>query len=366
MPEQPSVQELLGNIRERVRSRAPERTRERPPAVVDSLGNLSELQRQLHECNLLCGAVGTLNPRNPGLVNAGIQFAKRVMRRGLSWYTRPLHQFQEAATRTLNETTKLLESLLAAQQHPEAAQQYLERERLEMLQKADSHLGARAQAGLWFNEPIGVHYDEARRPTWSSTSERIVEKAWLLRRLGAIPVGSRVLDVGSAESTLSLELASSGYQVTGIDVRPLALEHPNLNFVQRDICDSGLPAGHFDLVIALSTLEHIGLGAYGDSRASSVTVAMKEIRRVLKPGGRLLVTVPFGSPAVTAQHRIFDGQGLRSLLEEFAVESLEYGKRLDRRTWLAPVPEEQVAGAEHDAESGAPGAVAMAVCSRLD
>ena len=53
--------------------------------------------------------VGQLNPRNPGLVNAAIQFLKKIMRRSLTWYTRPIHYFQGAVIRALQETLVLLQ-----------------------------------------------------------------------------------------------------------------------------------------------------------------------------------------------------------------------------------------------------------------
>ncbi|HEY4900950.1 MAG TPA: methionine biosynthesis protein MetW [Terriglobales bacterium] len=53
--------------------------------------------------------VGQLNPRNPGLVNAAIQFLKKIMRRSLAWYTRPIHYFQGAVIRALQETLVLLQ-----------------------------------------------------------------------------------------------------------------------------------------------------------------------------------------------------------------------------------------------------------------
>src|SRR5271157_1162649 len=73
--------------------------------------DMEDLRRNLNDCNTLHNAVGSLNPRNPGLHNDLIQFAKKLMRRGLSWYTRPLHQFQGAVTRTLNELAKALENI---------------------------------------------------------------------------------------------------------------------------------------------------------------------------------------------------------------------------------------------------------------
>jgi SAM-dependent methyltransferase len=53
--------------------------------------------------------VGQLNPRQPGLLNAAIQFFKKVMRRSLSWYTRPIHHFQGAVIRALQQILILLQ-----------------------------------------------------------------------------------------------------------------------------------------------------------------------------------------------------------------------------------------------------------------
>jgi 2-polyprenyl-3-methyl-5-hydroxy-6-metoxy-1,4-benzoquinol methylase len=51
---------------------------------------------------------GQLNPRNPGVVNDAIQFSKKVMRRSLSWYTRPLHLFEGAVIRALQHVDNIL------------------------------------------------------------------------------------------------------------------------------------------------------------------------------------------------------------------------------------------------------------------
>ena len=54
--------------------------------------------------------VGQLNPRLPGLRNDAIQFAKKAMRRSLTWYTRPLHLFGGAVIRALQQVTAALQS----------------------------------------------------------------------------------------------------------------------------------------------------------------------------------------------------------------------------------------------------------------
>ena len=53
---------------------------------------------------------GQLNPRRPGPLNALIQFFKKVMRRSLSWYTRPQHVFQSAVIRALRQIITALEA----------------------------------------------------------------------------------------------------------------------------------------------------------------------------------------------------------------------------------------------------------------
>ncbi len=52
----------------------------------------------------------------------------------------------------------------------------------------------------------------------------------------------------------------------------------------------------FDAVTCLSTIEHIGLGAYGESQSEEGedVAAMRRIRELAKPGGVLVLTVPYG------------------------------------------------------------------------
>ncbi len=229
---------------------------------------------------------------------------------------------------------------------------------------ADSHLGPKAAEGLWFNEPIILRYDESGRPAWARTSERIIEKAWVLRHLAGLNTPASILDVGCAESLLSMELASNGFLVTGVDIRPYPLSHPNFRFVQGDVMTAPLESESFDGAILLSTIEHIGLGWYGDEIGDSQSAVMAQIHHLLKPGGQLLVTVPFGRQAVTPLHRIFDSSALSHLLSHFQIDKLEYGIKLDEKTWLSPAAEQKAAAQEHDAESYAPGAVALVLCSK--
>jgi 2-polyprenyl-3-methyl-5-hydroxy-6-metoxy-1,4-benzoquinol methylase len=235
----------------------------------------------------------------------------------------------------------------------------------DILAGADSYTGPKAKTGLWFNEPIMVQYDAQQRASWAGTTERIIEKAWIFRHLSGALAGAKLLDVGCSESLLAIELASNGFQVTGIDIRPYPLLHPNFEFLICDICKSNLPSSQYDIAIALSTIEHVGLGWYSDPRGDTYDfMAIEEIYRLLKPGGQLLMTVPFGQSARTPVHRIYNSESLRHLLRNFTVEKAEYGIKTDGRTWVAPVAEEIAAQQRHDPASYAPSAVAMTICSK--
>ncbi len=53
---------------------------------------------------------GQINPRPPGVISSLIQFHKKVMRRSLTWYTRPIHVFQAGVIRALQEIILILEA----------------------------------------------------------------------------------------------------------------------------------------------------------------------------------------------------------------------------------------------------------------
>jgi SAM-dependent methyltransferase len=117
----------------------------------------------------------------------------------------------------------------------------------------------------------------------------------------ALPVGARILDAGCGSGRNMVELARRG-PVTGVELASQSLEvarRRNLGPVLEGSLDEPLPLadGAFDLAVALDVLEHVR-----DDGA-----ALRELARVLTPGGRLLVTVPqygwlWGEHDVLAHH----------------------------------------------------------------
>ena len=98
-------------------------------------------------------------------------------------------------------------------------------------------------------------------------------RKYLLRRF----VKSKILDAGCGAGEFKELCESKGYEYIGIDIEPRA------DFVQKaDICNLPFEGETFDAIIAVDVLEHI----QDDSKA------VKELKRVLKTDGLLLIHVP--------------------------------------------------------------------------
>lgn len=182
---------------------------------------------------------------------------------------------------------------------------------------SDGHRGIRAQAAdqLDMNHPMSFGMKDGR-PALLGCSERIVEIPFVHRNL-PYPFRGRLLDVGYRESEIIYEVASLGFDTWGIDIRPSVAEYPGVHYVQGDVIKYPFEPKSFDVVIGLSTVEHIGLIAYGNSAKDpdGDLHALQAIHRILKPTGRLLLTIPFGKRGATNWYRVYDQKALLALLK---------------------------------------------------
>ena len=99
-----------------------------------------------------------------------------------------------------------------------------------------------------------------------------------------------VLDVGSTESLLIYELLHRGYKVDGIDQRPYQEKNKHTRICDITECCMG---EYYDYIIAISTIEHIGLGAYNDKKLKNGDKrAINNIHKSLSPNGYFIITIP--------------------------------------------------------------------------
>jgi SAM-dependent methyltransferase len=200
------------------------------------------------------------------------------------------------------------------------------------LNYASSHRGYAAQRGLWFNPPISLTYSEGEVLP-AGANERIVELPYAFRALARAEPGASVLDVGAAESTLAFSLASLGYEVTALDLNPYPLTHPRLKAVVADVREWS-PDRTFDVVLCISTLEHIGLAVYGGAAdANADAAAVQRLFELTTPDGTLVLTVPFGAASGDETQRGYERADLERLLADWTIEDLTVVRREDDLTW---------------------------------
>lgn len=199
------------------------------------------------------------------------------------------------------------------------ALEQLDQQGADLINYAASHRGFAAQAGLWLNPPVVLEH-RAESVRVSTVNERIVELPFAMRALGDVPIGARVLDFGSAESQVSLSLASLGYRVTALDLTAYPFTHPGLEAVRSPLEQWDAEPGSFDAALVISTVEHVGLGWYGEPAGAYDDLrAMARIRELVRPGGVAVLTVPYGTATVTDVQRVYDRAGLDDLLQGFDV-----------------------------------------------
>lgn len=175
----------------------------------------------------------------------------------------------------------------------------------------------------------------------------IDEARWLQQVLAALELasGSKVLDIGSSTLQFRTEiqphidrhvfapLRAQGVLVSHLDARA----EPGVDMVADITTLEGVPS-HFDAVICTSLLEHVL------DRAETV----KNICRVVKPGGALILTVPLRYPLhndpIDTGYRpspkeLSELVGWPGVIERSSLtirEAAHYGGRRAYRRWILP------------------------------
>jgi SAM-dependent methyltransferase len=193
--------------------------------------------------------------------------------------------------------------------------------------------------------------------------ERVIEIPWVLSRLRS----GRVLEVGYAfaERAYLAALLRAGIDVVGVDLTSADVE--GIETVEADARELPFGDRSFDQVLLVSTLEHIGAdntlyGIESDGDDDGRMAALRELRRVLRTNGSLLVTVPLGEPGDHGWFRQDDVRGWTGLYAAagWFVEDVE-AYELSDEGWRA-APSFAAAGVRYGERGPAASAV---LCAEL-
>jgi len=178
---------------------------------------------------------------------------------------------------------------------------------------------ARPRSFVWNGELL-PQFHHGYNSTWEN--ERAVEIPIVKREVDQTPAGERVLEIGC--------VLPHYFDVTH---RVVDKYEPGRGVENVDILDFRDP-DRFDLVVSISTLEHVGRDEEGGDDQLTVRAIEHVASKLLRPGGRFVATVPIGYNGAL-------DRWLRDHPPEFAVT---YLRRVDRRNnWAVCEPTEALA-----------------------
>ena len=160
---------------------------------------------------------------------------------------------------------------------------------------------------------------------------RKFEYAFLARCLSKDYINKNVIvDIGGGNSystvvPMLLRLPQS--QILSVDVvNHRSVSQYGVKYIYGDSMNTNLPSESADFVSIISTLEHVGLGRWGDPLDIDGDLkTMDEIRRILRPGGYVVLTIPYGYPTVVFNlNRIYDAGRLSTVTKGFDVVVSEF------------------------------------------
>ncbi len=140
------------------------------------------------------------------------------------------------------------------------------------------------------SEGFGYWYDDKQGEVGDNWHRTLIDPG-LFARIGILPPGTRVLDLGCGNGYLCRRLARAGARVVGVDRSPELLERARARerteplgvvYVETDAADlRPLGDAEFDLAIANMSLLDI----------EDAATSLRELGRVIRPGGRLVASI---------------------------------------------------------------------------
>lgn len=160
-------------------------------------------------------------------------------------------------------------------------------------------------------------WNSRSREMWESGSRK--EIVPFISKL--VPPFSKVCDLGCGDGMGSEKLMQAGFAVTGIDVSEEMLSkarsNPNtagIQFIKADLSNSGCSDDHFDLVMAINSLEW----------TASPYLSLREMARIVKPGGYACIGIlgPTAAPRANSFRRLYGEEVICHTIMPWELEKL--------------------------------------------
>jgi len=172
--------------------------------------------------------------------------------------------------------------------------------------------------------------------------DRCIEYAFAVKSLVGLDRNRyrKVLDIGCFASPLTTIIKEIGYAVDAIDLLPAPYVYDGVNYFRVDFLEADLKESFYDVVILCSTVEHIGLeGRYGSRSIINGDIkALKKVKQILRDGGILVLTVPYGKEKIIKPlHRVYNknSKWLKYVYENIVLVTEEFYKKNDQESiWV--------------------------------
>lgn len=110
-----------------------------------------------------------------------------------------------------------------------------------------------------------------------------------------------------------------------------------MEFIRSDLLNLGISGNIFDVIVCVSTIEHIGLQSHGQETLDEFgdIKAMEELNRVLKPEGILILTTPYvGKESIEPRLQgNYNRDRIEKLIESFEVVKQDYFYTMCKGRW---------------------------------
>jgi len=174
------------------------------------------------------------------------------------------------------------------------------------------YLGGEARTPVWNISVVNKYYEQmSRNRKMNYGSSGLLLKSYLAANLDVN--GKTVLVIGSEYpwvEAICLHLGAT--QVTTLEYGEIISEHPQIKTLKPGevrLQYQNSTNEYYDLVVSFSSLEHSGLGRYGDSlNPWGDILAVARARCLTKPGGHLVIAVPYSGKrdsVIFNAHRIY-------------------------------------------------------------